>query len=399
MSFSKLLSPEVQRYLLEHEHADEVELLLKHKSILGLPTPVIAEQLLGRRKAKEKLPTLYKTPGIIYPHQKNLEQSSSEVTAEFKASLIKGDDVIDLTSGFSIDSYFFSRHFKTVSCVEPNPALLEIASHNCHKLGIQNMRFYNSTAEEYVKTMTPVDAVYIDPSRRDGSDKVVQLSECSPDITLLQKEILKKSSRLLVKTSPMLDVKLGIHQLEHVSDVWVVSVNNECKELLFLCDQTSITPVIHAVNILSNGTRQTYDFTFSSEHDAEPDFSSPKAYLYEPNASLLKGGAFRSVSNFFSIQKISANTHLYTSDRLLENFPGRIFKISSFIKPDAAAAFSALPQRKANVLTRNYPLTSDQLKKKLKLNDGGEDYIIAFSGPKEKYVVVAKRVTNFIEPG
>ena len=389
---SDLLRPEIQNYLLEHELADETKLVLKQKAHLGVSTLLLAEQLKGRRKAKEKLPSFYKTKNIIYAPQLNLEQSSSEATASFKLKLVAGKQLVDLTGGFGIDSYFFSRKFKQVHYVEPDVALAKIVQHNAGTLGATNITFHQQSAEEYLKTLTQCDVMYIDPSRRSGSSKIVRLADCLPDITSLQSEILKKSSQLLIKVSPLLDIQQGLRELHNVSDVYVVSVNNECKEVLFLCGQKSVEPVIHTVNLVSNGSEQNFDFTFPQERESIPVFSTPKTYLYEPNASILKGGAFKSIANSFCLEKMGTNTHLYTSEKLLSEFPGRIFKIDVFLKPDAAAVANYLPERKANILTRNYPLTPDQLKKKMKLVDGGEHYILAFSGQKEKYVVLAKRV-------
>jgi hypothetical protein len=391
LPLTQLLQKDLQHYLLEHEHDDEMELVLKHKTLYGVPTAIVAEQLRGRRKAKEKLPSFYNTKNIIYPPQLNLEQCSSEVTAKFKSSLVKGHQLLDLTGGFGIDSLFFSKIFDVVHYVEPDDQLHQIFKHNAKVLGSGNITFHHQPAEEFLKTLVHTGVVYIDPSRRSGSAKTVKLADCSPDITALQSELLKKASQLLVKASPLLDIQQGLRELNNVSDVYVVSVNNECKEVLFLCGQRQTEPVIHTVNLLSTA-QQSFNFTFAQERAAAPDFSAPKTYLYEPNASILKGGAFKSIAVAFSVNKISTNTHLYTSEKLMPDFPGRVFKIDTFIKPDATSAALMLSERKANVITRNYPLTPDQLKKKLKLTDGGDNYIIAFSGHKKKHVALAKRV-------
>ena len=392
MSFNELLQPEIQHYLWEHEHADETKLLLKQKVFLGVSTRLLAEQLKGRRKAKEKLPTFYKTKNIIYPPQLNLEQSSSERTAKFKSQIVKGNHLIDLTGGFGIDSYFFSKTFQRIDYVEPNPELLETVESNFTALGTNNVAFHQQRAEDFLKTVNGADVIYIDPSRRSGTTKIVKLADCTPDIIQLQSEILKKSSQLLIKVSPLLDIQMGLRELHNVTDVYVISVNNECKEVLFLCGRISAEPVVHSVNLLSDESTQVFDFNFSHEREAEPSFSAPQTYLYEPNASILKGGAFKSIATAFSVMKISTNTHLYTSEQLITDFPGRVFKIDTFLKPDAHSIGDHLPDRKANIISRNYPLTPDQLKKKMKLMDGGENFILAFSGQKEKYVILAKRI-------
>jgi 16S rRNA G966 N2-methylase RsmD len=392
LRFTELLREDLQHYLLEHEHDDERELVLKHKTLYGVATSLLAEQLRGRKKAKEKLPLFYNTKNIIYPPQLNLEQSSSEVTAKFKSSLVSGQKLADLTGGFGVDAYFFSEKFDRVHYVEPDDQLCEIVEHNTKTLRATNITIHHQTAEEFLSALDRSDVVYIDPSRRKGSAKIVKLSDCSPDITALQSAILKKSLSLLVKTSPLIDLQQGLRELHNVSDVYIVSVNNECKEVLFLCGRMTTEPVIHTVNLLPRGDQQIFDFTFPQERLITSGFSEPKTYLYEPNASILKGGAFKSIAAPFSVTKISTNTHLYTSEQFVNDFPGRVFKVDALLKPDAASVALALPERKANILTRNYPLTPDQLKKKLKLTDGGDHYILAFSGQKEKYVVLAKRL-------
>lgn len=392
MHFTELLNQDLQNYLRENEHEDEAALVLRHKTLYGVATSRVAEQLRGRKKAKEKLPAFYKEKNIIYPPQRNLEQSSSEATAKFKSRIVKGQQLVDLTGGFGIDSLFFSKSFDHIHHVEPDIELSEITQHNAKVLNVSNIAFHQQTAEEFLSTMPHVDVVYIDPSRRSGSGKIVKLADCSPDVTALQSEILKKSKQLLIKASPLLDIQQGLRELLHVSDVYVISVNNECRELLFLCGHASAEPAIHTLNLLSAGEEQSFNFTFTQERAAHSDFSPPKTYLYEPNASILKGGAFKTIALAFNLKKIEKNTHLYTSDGLTTDFPGKVFKIDSFLKPDASLVAHVLPEKKANIITRNYPLTPDLLKKKLKLTDGGDHFILAFTGQNEKYVALTKRV-------
>lgn len=395
MRFTELLNQDLQNYLREHEHVDEAELVLKHKMLYGVATSRVAEQLRGRRKAKEKLPSFYKEKNIIYPPQRNLEQSSSEATAKFKSRIVKGHQLVDLTGGFGIDTFFFSNSFEHIHYVEPDAELGQIVQHNAKILNATNITVHHQTAEEFLSSVSQADVIYIDPSRRSGSAKIVKLADCIPDITTLQSEILQKSKQLLIKASPLLDIQQGLRELHSVSDVYVVSVNNECKEILFLCGQACAEPVIHTVNLLSNRDEQSFNFTFSQERTTTPEFSSPGTYLYEPNASILKGGAFKSIAIAFGLKKIEVNTHLYTSEELMQEFPGRIFKIDALLKPDASSAARALPRKTANIITRNYPLTPDQLKKKMKLTDGGDNFILAFSGQKEKYVALAKKSESY----
>lgn len=398
-----LLLPEVQKYIHDHEHDDERNLVLRHKEILGVPSAVIAEQIAGRRKAKEKLPLYYQTPGIIYPPAINLEQTSSEQTARFKSLLITealaahGDksitQAVDLTSGLGIDTYFLSRIFTHFDAVDPNPSLLEVAQHNHQQLGAANIRHHNTTAEAFLAQLNEkVNLIFIDPSRRTSNKKVFSLTDSEPDIVSLQRVIFEKTDNLLVKASPLLDITLALKSLDFVKSVYVVAVDNEVKELLFLAEKDFISePVIHSVNLLKQ-RKDSFSFSLTDEATAITKFSDPRTYLYEPNAAILKAGAFKTIARRFNLAKIQSSTHLYTADHLTEDFPGRVFFIEARVKPDAKSLKPFFPEGKANITTRNYPLTVEELKKKTGLKDGGEKFLIGFSGVKEKFLVAARRV-------
>jgi hypothetical protein len=395
-SLQKILSPEVQGFIRENENADEKALVLKHKAIFALPSSTLAEQISGRRKAKDKIPTFYSSE-IVYPPGINMEQCSSEQTAVFKAKIFLEalplrKSLIDLTGGFGVDSYFLSKVFKAVHYVEPNSVLFEIVKRNHDHLQGLNITHYNTSAEKFLAEDQESSAVFIDPSRRNEFKKVFAFADCEPNVVSLKDEIFKTSDFALIKASPLLDLKLAIHELSFVKKVVVLSVDNEVKELLFLCKKGfAEEPIIEAVN-LRRGSAETFSFKFSEEVDSSPELSDPKSYLYEPNASILKAGAFKSIATDFNLTKIQTNTHLYTSDAHVQEFPGRIFKIISEVKPDKKLLLPFFPEGKANVTTRNYPLSVEELKKKTGLNDGGEKYLIAFSGQTKKFVVAAERV-------
>lgn len=392
-----LLQPEVRNFIREHENEDERALLLKHKTLFNLPASLVANQIAGRRKAKAKLPLYYTTPGIVFPPGLNLEQSSSEETALFKTSLLgeilsEKKSVVDLTGGFGIDSFFLSKIFDQVDYIEPNAELLEYARHNHKTLGVHHINHHHTTAEHFLNSTSQHDCVFIDPSRRTAANKkVFRLADCEPDIVNLLPKIFEHTDRLLIKTSPLLDIQHGIKELSSVKNVWVVSVDNDCKELLFLCEKGFAgEPAITAINL---GTaHERFVFNFSDEKNAVTEFSEPLTYLYEPNASILKAGAFKRVAEIFALAKIHPNTHLYTSVNFIDGFPGRIFKINHTVKPEAKILADLLPEGKANVLTRNYPLSPDELKKKLKVNDGGKYYVIGFTGFKIRHFVIAERI-------
>ena len=398
---ANLLKEEVRLFIRQHEQDDPGSIALLTNKISGVHASELAAQIAGRQKAKNKIQTYYAKDTIIYPPSLNMEQSSSEATAKFKVALLeelgitKDRVLADLSAGFGIDSFFFSRALKKVIHVEPNNTLQEIAQHNHLALGANNIVYVNKTAEEFLSASEEsVDLAYVDPSRRIENRKVFALSDCAPNIPELQHEIFEYTKVLILKAAPLLDISAGIKSLRFVKDVVVLSVDNECKELLFICERGFLgEPLISAVNIQIKGSsNSTFSFTQSQEHNAILDYNEPGTYLYEPNASILKSGAFKSVAQRLAVGKLAASTHLYTSNELLTDFPGRIFKIEHITKADPKFVHSLLPDKKANVITRNYPLSAESLKKKLKLMDGGDHYILAFASSKQKYVTVCSRI-------
>lgn len=392
-------SEPVKRYLIEHEHHDLRDVILKHKQILGIPTSALFEQINARKKARQKLPLYYETEGIVYPPQQNWEQSSSQQTAEFKAEVVSSlvgphADIADLTGGFGVDTYFFSRKVGQVHYVEPNNELLELARHNHQVLGAANVKYHHQHAEEYLNSsIQRFDLLFCDPSRRtEDKRKVLTFQDSQPDVLELAHKAFIRSEWLLVKASPMLDIQAGLSELPFVARVFVVSVRNECKELLFLAQKDFTgTPEIETVN-LTGANDDRFIFTIPEEQMSTPSFSDPMSFLYEPNASILKAGAFKSIATRYSLKKINTNTHLYTSETLVDDFPGKKFRIEAFAKPDKRTMKNFFPDGRANVTTRNYPLSAEALKKKTGLTDGGEKFLIAFSGMTRKFVAVAEKL-------
>lgn len=269
-----ILRPEIQQYIRDHERDDTNALVLKQKEILGIPVSEIAEQLSGRQKAKDKLPTWYRTPKIVYPPTLNLEQCSSEVTANYKAKILAEgglDSMVDLTGGFGVDTFAFSKCFKEVVYVEPNQDLFEIAQHN-FKVLERKIIEYNITAEEFIlspqrrKDAKRLGAIFIDPSRRKSMQKVFKLADCEPNIISLQSKLFELTDKILIKASPLLDLQQGLSELKNVSRVCVVAVKNEVKELLFLCEADfNKEPIIEAANLIENKTDETFSFLSSEE--------------------------------------------------------------------------------------------------------------------------------------
>jgi hypothetical protein len=390
------LPDEVKDFIFANAHSDIPSLVLKHSSLGGIPIAQVVDQIVGRRKASTKLPAYFAHELVLYPPALNLEQTSSETTAHFKTSLLASattpGTIVDLTGGFGIDSLAFSEKFKDVVHVEPNRELQQLAQFDHVLLGARNIRYVNESAEMYLESMREVSAVYIDPSRRNASRKVYSFHDCSPDITAIQERIFKHTEVLLVKASPMHDIQLALAEIRYVQRVIVLAVDNEVRELLFLAvrDFTG-KPVLSAVNIAHSDT-VAMDFTGEEEREAVATFADIMTFIYEPNVALLKAGAFKLVSQRFHLDKLHINTHLYTSNELIVEFPGRIFRIDAVLKADHKSVLSHLPAAKANIIVRNYPSTPEALRKKLKLADGGDHYVLAFTSPAGPTLVSATRI-------
>lgn len=334
-------------------------------------------QIEGWQQAREKLPTWAAVEGIIYPPKISMEQCSSEKTAKYKAKQVKGKRFADLTGGFGIDFSYMARNFNEAFYIERNKTLCDIATANFSLLGLEDAKVMNGNSEELFESLPHLDWIFIDPARRDGDGrKVVALSDCEPNVVEL--DPLSKADMAMIKCSPMLDITMACRQLQHVSSVHIVSVNNECKELLIILNNGDFTGfTTHCVNILKDST-QIFSFTQDEEDFASTSYCSEVGkYLYEPNASVQKAGSPKSLSSHYHVDKLHPNSHLYTSNEHIHNFPGRIFEVVEVLGFSKADIKSVQSLGKANITVRNFPESVQLLRKRLKLTDGGENYIFA----------------------
>lgn len=374
------ISPSTHVFIHDHQADDVRTLALQAKKYPNVDIPTAITQIAGRQVAAEKVPSWKKIDDIWYPKHLSLEQCSSEITACYKAKLIQGRSLADLTGGFGIDCSFLAARFKSAVYIERQEELCEIAAHNFPILGLNHISVKNEDGVSYLKMMSPVDCIFLDPARRnEHGGKTVAISDCEPNVTELEQLLLEKANKVMIKLSPMLDLSLALKELQHTQEAHIISVNNECKELLLVLGQAPAKEVpIHCVNLSSKG-EQKFTFTREQEQHSECTYTDILAnYLYEPHASLLKGGAYKSLSSAYHISKLHPNSHLYTSDILIENFPGRVFQIKgycSFNKKEMKESLGNL--EKANITIRNFPASVAELRKRTKLSDGGSTYLFA----------------------
>ena len=429
-----------QDFIRQHQDDDVRQLAFLGSKYPEVDMPFALDQIRGRKMARVKLPRWASIDGIIYPSHISMEQCSSEATALYKAELAERllnqqkikicefttkDTVApkfaknegtcenqgkvgfaDLTGGFGVDfSYIAERLGVRAMYVERQEHLCEKAKENFLRLGLANAEVKNGDGIEVLHTLEHLSLIFIDPARRDDAgNKVVSLKDCMPDVTILQEEMLSKADYVVIKLSPMLDWHRAVNELSHVREVHIISVNNECKELLLVLSARNMGDMeassadgevkrtgnlrIYCINDAQSFVCDESDMETSAVKIA-PSTLEEMQYLYEPNASLMKAGCFGVLSERFDARMLSKNSHLFVSREPIEVFPGRSFSIiaiSSFNKKELKRHLSGIT--KANIATRNFPLSVAELRKRLKLKDGGETYIFATTLSDESHVLM-----------
>lgn len=387
-----LLNIVVQEFIDSNLNSDISSLLLKGIDFEGIYSKEIIEQIEAKKRSEKKLPTWFQSPNIYYPNKLNIEQTSSEITANYKASLVSGNLLIDLTGGFGVDAYYFSKRVENVTHCEINTNLSMLVKHNYESLNVGNIKCLNENGIEALKGIDKTfDWIYLDPSRRDDTKKkVFLLSDCIPNVKTFQGLFLKYAKHVMIKTSPLLDIKATLSDLKDVKELHIVAVNNEVKELLWILERDCNSEFnIKTVNI-SKSEQQEFEFNFEDEANTQANYNLPLTYLYEPNTAVLKSGAFNVVSTLLNIPKLHKHSHLYTSKNLIK-FPGRRFKIKKII-PFNKKVFAKEAIKKANVTTRNFPLSVGDLRKKLKIKDGGDSYLFFTTNlNNEKIIIICSK--------
>lgn len=390
----------IKEFIQEHLTDNTDKLLLNASRYPGIDVPYAVSQITARRQIKDKLPSWYANDNIVFPSRLSAEQCSSETTACYKQRLITGDCVCDLTGGLGIDSCYFARKAKKVIYIERFPEYCAAAQSNFRVLGINNIQILNADARELAETLT-AETFYIDPARRaDGNKRVFALADCEPDVIQLKPILLEHAQRLIVKISPMADIDETLRLLPETTEVHVLSVKNECKELLFILENHPHIPqrqvTIHAANYKTDGDCQLFTFTPDEEKAAELHTTTTiQKYLYEPHAALLKSGAFKLTAIRFGMQKLHRHSHLYTSNDTCPDFPGRQFIVHDvfvFSGKLLKQLHKTIPQ--ANITTRNFNLSVADLRKRSGIREGGDVYLMATTLDNGEQVLISCRKIN-----
>lgn len=386
-----LLHPDIQRFIVSSSGKDTTALALMKNPFPDADWKEILNQIAARSKAAAKLPTWYKTPGIIWPSKISVEQTSSEITAGYKSNLVSGNSLIDLTGGFGVDDFYFARRMQSVTHCEISADLSAIARHNFERLEANNIECLAGNGIEILQTTeSKFDWIYIDPSRRhDAKGKVFMLGDCLPDVPGHLDLLFTFTDNIMIKVSPLLDITAGLSELKNVKAIHVVAVKNEVKELLWVLEKDYLgTIAVNTVDISAAGAR-----SFSFAYGCQPNafYAMPSGYLYEPNAAIMKSGGFDAVTARYNIAKLHRHSHLYTSENVVDDFPGRTFKIEAvlpYTKPEMKKLAA-----KANITVRNFPENVESLRKKWKIADGGDQYYFFTTNmTNEKIILICAKI-------
>ena len=397
------MEEKLKKFILDHREDDVRQLALQASRYPDIDMPFALTQIAGWQSIHDKVPTWAACPDIMYPSLLPLEQCSSDATAIYKCGVVAKlgltDSLVDLTGGFGIDCWFMSHAFQHTTYIERQVELVKIAEHNFNVLDDNcQLSIVNCQSEEWLNTHSPVSWLYIDPARRDNhGGKTIAISDCDPNVCELEENLVKKADKVMVKLSPMLDLSQACNQLKHIQEIHIVSVDNECKELLLIlsadCNTDAETLPIHCVNIRKD---EKQEFTFSKQEEKLSPCQMAQniaQYLYEPNASILKAGAYRCLTQRFGIQKLHTNSHLYTSNQAIADFPGRMFEVEGFCgfgKKELKALLANVQQ--ANLTIRNFPASVADLRKRLHLQEGGDTYLFATTlNPQQKILIQCKK--------
>lgn len=383
----KLLRPEIQAFIRTQTGSDLGQLALAKNPFPDTDWKLILSQIAARAKVEDKLPTWFSSDNIIWPEKISVEQTSSEATAAYKSKLVSGSNLIDLTGGFGVDAFYFAKQIGSVTHCEINPELSNIARHNFMVLGAENVICITGDGLSILQEQgRRFDWIYIDPSRRHhAKGKVFLLRDCEPDVPQNLNNYFRYAKKIMLKVSPLLDISSVLGELAFVKNIHVVAVKNEVKELLWEVEEHYAGKIsVHTVNI-SNGVEDIFSFTLGSAPEIR--YELPLAYLFEPNAAVMKSGGFEEIAARFDIGKLHRHSHLYTANETVADFPGRTFRILEKFEYDKAS-MKKICGNKANVTIRNFPEDVATLRKKWKLSDGGNNYYFFTTDAHNKKIVL-----------
>ncbi|WP_113635059.1 class I SAM-dependent methyltransferase [Nubsella zeaxanthinifaciens] len=387
-----LLAKEVQLYINSNINADVSKIVLGKSPFAEVSAAELANQIAAKKKAEKKLPTWFNQENIIYPSTLSIEQTSSEDTAAYKQQLIRGSSVLDITAGFGVDSYYFAKKAQQVFSCEINPQLSEITAHNASVLGLNNINCLAVDGLAFLeKSKEKFGTIYVDPARRNSGGKVFKLADCTPNVVEHLDLLLQKAERVIIKTSPLLDIHAGLSELREVSAVHILSIKNECKELVWILDAGfKGEPKIVCATLNADTKQVEFPLNDSSTTNYLIE-DVTEGFLYEADAALMKSGAFNAIANLYDLQKLGKQSHLYYSKTKQTSFAGRIFEIDTVLNPNE---LKKAKQLTGNVIVRNFPEKAENLVKKFKIKPDQQTFYL-FTQLGQNYVVVKTNIVQY----
>ena len=393
-----------QEFIHKYREEDVRKLALQGTRFPQVDLPYALDQIAGWQTARKKIPSWTAIEGMIYPSRLSMEQCSSEQTARYKAALVqrllkgnKGGNMVDLTGGFGVDFSFLSPLFDEAVYVEQQEHLCKIAQENIIRLGLGQSEVVHDDGVAYLQRMGQADLIYLDPARRDAHGaRTYDITDCTPNLLEIKEKLLQKARWVVVKLSPMLDWHKAVNDLQKVTEVHVVSVGNECKELLLVMEGNGHEhPDDRPLTIYCVNDEQVFTCSMDEMNEGVriAERIEQGMFLYEPNASMMKVGCFGACATRYEVQAIARNSHLFVSDTLIPHFPGRIFRITAVTSMNKRELKETLQGiKKANVAVRNFPLKADELRKRLKLSDGGDIYLFGTTTEQDKHLILLTKL-------
>ena len=390
-----LLNPKIQEFINDHLDTNVAKLALRKNPFPETEWIIILNQIEAKSKSKHKLPTWFASKNIFYPSKISLEQTSSEKTASYKSEIVSGESLIDLTGGFGVDAYYFAKKMTNVTHCEINAELSQMVKHNLKQLNVTNITCITGNSFEILtKQNSKYDWIYIDPSRRtEDKGKVFMLKDCLPNVPEHLDVLFKYSDRILIKTAPLLDISAGLSELTNVKNIHIVAVENEVKELLWEVHKDySGKTVLKTINLLKK-KRDTFEFV-RNENTEIPKYGLPQNYLYEPNNAIMKSGGFDEIGTFYKLKKLHKHSHLYSGSEIID-FPGRIFEIENTFQYHKINMKNFCEGQQFNITIRNFPETVENIRKKWKIKEGGNQYCFFTTDENDnKIVLICNKINN-----
>jgi len=386
-------SKEILEFLKSHLRTNVLDLALKSSPFPDHSMKSLIQQLVGMQVARKKFPFYLDHPQIRYPVRVSLEQSSSEALAKYKATLINGDTLADLTGGFGVDTFWLGKNRRVIHYVEPNADLQILAKHNFKLLGLDKVSLHETIAEDFLANFDQqLDWIYLDPSRREGTARMIGLQGYQPNIYELETKLLLAARNVMIKVSPMQDISEIIHQLTAVQKIIICEWDKEVKEVLIILGAKSIDKNDIPIEVVSIHENSNFDAKFN-DLNSSPKISAIDQYIFEPGPALQKSGLNNHFANQFGLSKIHAHSQLFTSSELFKHPLGKSFKVEAELALNKKKLMPYLKDKKANVVVRNFPMKAPEIKKKLGIKEGGDQYLLATTGKDDKpLVLVCNRV-------